>query len=232
MELIDQIESLINYRFKEPKLLQQAFSHTSYMNERGLKHLDSYERLEFLGDAALEWMVSNYLYRKYPNYTEGELTRLRAGLVREHSLAYLARLCHFDDLMLLGKGEEASGGRNRDSLLSDIYEAFIGAYVTDASLEAVIPFVEQQMDTLSEQNDIRIMDYKTILQEKLQQKGSIKITYELIKEEGPPHKRIFTVEVSYNNQTHGSGQGASKKEAEQQAAKHTLDLLQQEEGGQ
>lgn len=222
MAIIDVIAEEIGYRFKDEALLEQAFSHTSYINERRGTHIDSYERLEFLGDAILEYVVSKYLYKEYPQEPEGKLTRIRAALVCETSLAYLARLWHFDDLMYLGKGEEASGGRKRPSILCDIFEAFIGAFVLDAGIERVIPFIEEQIVTLRDQSDIRLLDYKTLLQEELQTHGKVLIQYHLLRESGPSHKKTFEVEVSCDGKNLGQGQGASKKEAEQEAARLAL----------
>lgn len=218
MTIGDVIAKTIGYRFTNEALVEQAFSHTSYINEKHGTHIESYERLEFLGDAILEYVVSRYLYREYPKEPEGKLTRIRAALVCETSLAYLARLWHFDDLMYLGKGEEVSGGRQRPSILCDVFEAFIGAFVLDAGLERVIPFIEEQMVTLRDQSGIRLLDYKTLLQEELQRHGKVLIQYHLLKETGPSHQKTFEVEVTCDGKALGRGQGTSKKEAEQEAA--------------
>ncbi|MEG0078511.1 ribonuclease III [Enterococcus sp.] len=212
--------------FKNVSLLEQAFTHSSYVNEHRNLNLADNERLEFLGDAVLELLVSRYLYRQYPDLPEGKLTKMRASIVREESLAAFAKECRFDAAIKLGKGEENSGGRMRPSLLCDLFEAFLGALYLDQDLETVKAFIQKVIfPKVAAGAFSHEMDYKTRLQEVLQKGGDVHIDYRLVKEEGPAHERIFWTEVYCDNRLIGKGQGKSKKLAEQAAANNALEKL-------
>ncbi|WP_122646186.1 ribonuclease III [Enterococcus mediterraneensis] len=225
-QLTTELKEKFGIVFHDVNLLEQAFTHSSYVNEHRHLHLSDNERLEFLGDAVLELLVSQYLYRELP-LPEGKLTKLRAAIVREESLAQFAQECHFDRSIKLGKGEERSGGRTRPSLLCDLFEAFLGALYLDQGLEAVekflthVVFPKVQAGAFSHE-----MDYKTRLQEVLQKSGDVVIDYRLIFEEGPAHERIFGTEVYCDGKLIGQGQGKSKKLAEQDAAAKALAHLE------
>ncbi|MDQ8758959.1 ribonuclease III [Streptococcus ruminantium] len=210
--------------FSDLTLLETAFTHTSYANEHRLLKISHNERLEFLGDAVLQLMISKYLYQKYPDRPEGEMSKLRSTFVREESLASFARACGFDAFIRLGKGEEKSGGRNRDTILGDAFEAFLGALLLDKGEKAVEKFLYQVMiPRLEKGNFERVIDYKTALQEILQVNGEIAISYQVISESGPAHDKIFEVEVSADQRVIGRGSGRSKKLAEQAAAQNAVE---------
>lgn len=210
--------------FTDLELLKTAFTHTSFANEHRLLKISHNERLEFLGDAVLQLVISKYLYQKYPHFPEGEMSKLRSSFVREESLAGFARRCGFDAYMLLGKGEEKSGGRNRDTILGDAFEAFLGALLLDKGEKAVETFLYQVMIPLLEVGKFeRVTDYKTSLQEILQVNGEIEILYQVVDETGPAHDKTFTVQVKANQKIIGLGTGRSKKLAEQAAAKNALE---------
>lgn len=209
--------------FKDVDLLEQAFTHSSYVNEHRNLHLSDNERLEFLGDAVLELLVSRFLYNEYPDVPEGKLTKLRAAIVREESLSQFAKDCHFDDYIKLGKGEENSGGRQRPSLLCDLFEAFLGALYLDNDLVTVNDFLKKVVYPQVKAGAFsHEMDYKTRLQEVLQKGGDVAIDYRLVGEEGPAHERVFATEVYCDGRLIGKGQGKSKKLAEQAAAANAL----------
>lgn len=220
------IEGLICRKIKNLDLFHQAFRHRSYANEC-TPPLTSYERLEFLGDAVLELLVSDYLYTRYPSKSEGSLTQLRAQLVREPSLAHLARKLEFSRYLRLSRGEEASGGRQRDSLLADCFEAVLGAIYLDQGLEVARNYIERVMlaDHQSLLNWVN-QDYKTQLQERLQTQGPVRISYKLVKETGPDHQRQFQVALQVNGQELSRGQGTSKKRAEMAAAEAALSQME------
>lgn len=210
--------------FSDLNLLETAFTHTSYANEHRLLKISHNERLEFLGDAVLQLMISKYLYQKYPNKPEGEMSKLRSTFVREESLAGFSRSCGFDRFLRLGKGEEKSGGRNRDTILGDAFEAFLGALLLDKGEKTVEEFIHQVMiPRLEEGNFERVTDYKTSLQEILQVNGEIVISYQVVAETGPAHDKTFEVEVSADQRVIGRGRGRSKKLAEQAAAKNAVE---------
>lgn len=210
--------------FSDLTLLETAFTHTSYANEHRLLKISHNERLEFLGDAVLQLMISKYLYQKYPDRPEGEMSKLRSTFVREESLAGFARACGFDAFIRLGKGEEKSGGRNRDTILGDAFEAFLGALLLDKGEKAVEQFLHQVMiPRLERGNFERVTDYKTALQEILQVNGEIAISYQVISESGPAHDKIFEVEVLADQHVIGRGSGRSKKLAEQAAAQNAVE---------
>ncbi|HFI0695628.1 TPA: ribonuclease III [Streptococcus suis] len=210
--------------FSDLNLLEMAFTHTSYANEHRLLKISHNERLEFLGDAVLQLMISKYLYQKYPDRPEGEMSKLRSTFVREESLAGFSRACGFDRFLRLGKGEEKSGGRNRDTILGDAFEAFLGALLLDKGEKTVEEFIHKVMiPRLEKGNFERVTDYKTALQEILQVNGEIAITYRVVAESGPAHDKTFEVEVSADQRVIGRGRGRSKKLAEQAAAKNAVE---------
>ncbi|WP_247927251.1 ribonuclease III [Streptococcus constellatus] len=210
--------------FQDEQLLETAFTHTSYANEHRLLNISHNERLEFLGDAVLQLLISEYLYKKYPKKPEGDLSKLRSTIVREESLAGFSRDCQFDQFIKLGRGEEKSGGRNRDTILGDLFEAFLGALLLDKDVEAVKKFLYQIMIPKVEVGDFeQVIDYKTKLQELLQVNGDVDIVYQVISESGPAHAKEFDVSVSVDGRVVGQGQGRSKKLAEQEAAKNAFE---------
>lgn len=222
-ELADRFDIHIN----DQSLLDEAFTQASYVNEHPHQGLKFYERIEFLGDAVMQLVVSNYIYRRYPQMPQGRLTRLRAAMVNENSFASFARECHFDQYIRLGKGEEKAQARQRDSLLCDIFESFIGALYLDQGLDAVVKFVTQVVfPKLDEGRFDEFFDHKTELQELVQKNGAVDIEYQLLDEEGPDNDLAFRVAVLVNQKKLGEGTGHSKKHAEQNAARHALDNLQ------
>lgn len=225
-QLTKELKEKFDIVFHDVNLLDQAFTHSSYVNEHRNLHLSDNERLEFLGDAVLELLVSQYLYREFPEMPEGKLTKMRAAIVREDSLSIFAKECRFDQYIRLGKGEENSGGRNRPSLLCDLFESFLGALYLDHDLESVHHFLEAVVFPKVKAGAFsHEMDHKTKLQEVLQKSGDVVIAYRLIKEEGPAHERIFWTEVYCDDVLIGTGQGKSKKLAEQDAAANALKHL-------
>jgi len=219
----------IGITFLDEKLLIQAFTHSSYVNEHRKKPHEDNERLEFLGDAVLELTVSQYLFQKYPTMSEGELTKLRAAIVCEPSLVRFANELSFGSLVLLGKGEEMTGGRERPALLADVFEAFIGALYLDQGLETVWGFLKEIVyPKINEGAFSHVMDYKSQLQELIQRDGSGNIEYQILQEKGPAHNREFVSRVTLNNVALGLGSGKSKKEAEQQAAAEALKKLKEQ----
>lgn len=216
----------IGLTFINEKLLIQAFTHSSYVNEHRIRPFQDNERLEFLGDAVLELAVSQYLYKKYEAMSEGEMTKLRAAIVCEPSLATFANELTFGDLVLLGKGEEMTGGRSRPALLADVFESFVGALYLDQGLDAVYHFLDQTIYPKINQGAFsHMMDFKSQLQEFIQRDNLGLIQYNIVQERGPAHSREFVSEVVINNETVGIGVGRSKKEAEQQAAQKALQKL-------
>ncbi|WP_306999989.1 ribonuclease III [Lederbergia panacisoli] len=214
--------------FKNEKLLMQAFTHSSYVNEHRKKPYEDNERLEFLGDAVLELSVSQFLYRKFPMMSEGEMTKLRAAIVCEPALVGFANELNFGEFVLLGKGEEMTGGRSRPALLADAFEAFIGALFLDQGLETVISFLDKVIFPKVDLGAFsHVMDFKSQLQEYVQRDGSGALEYTILQEEGPAHNRIFVSQVSLNNEVLGEGSGRSKKEAEQHAAQMALGKLEE-----
>ena len=214
-QLINELKENYDIVFHDVNLLEQAFTHSSYVNEHRNMNISDNERLEFLGDAVLEIQVSDYL--------EGRLTRLRSAIVREESLSKFAKECHFDHYIMLGKGEENSGGRDRAALLCDLFEAFLGALYLDQGYDVALRFIQTVVFPKIEAGVFtREMDHKTRLQEVLQKSGDVTIDYRLVNEEGPAHERIFTIDVYADDRLIGSGQGKSKKLAEQDAAEKAL----------
>lgn len=220
---VEKLEAQIGYVFRNQELVMQAMTHSSYANERKINQIKDYERIEFLGDAVLELVTSEYLYGKHEEMTEGVLTRTRAAMVCEPSLASCARNMGLDRYIRLGKGEEMTGGRKRDSIISDAMEALIGAIYLDGGFgrarEFIHRFVLEELE-----NKALFYDAKSILQEEVQKEGG-EVRYALIGESGPEHDKTFSVEVYLGEQLLGKGIGHNKKKAEQQAAYEALLLL-------
>lgn len=225
MEQIEKLEKIIGYTFKDKKLITQALSHSSYANEKKLPE-GSNERLEFLGDSVLSIVVSEHLYKNLRHIAEGELTKLRASLVCEKSLHIFAKQISLGEFLLLGKGEENTGGRERPSILADAFEAVIAAIYLDGGIEPaskhILRFIPEDP---VHQAKPAFNDFKTILQEIVQKNPEEKVEYSLVSEEGPDHNKRFVVEVCLNSNVIGRGKGKSKKEAEQFAAKEALELM-------
>lgn len=224
-EIIPELEGSICYKFKNKDLIVNALSHSSYANENKQPQ-GSNERLEFLGDSVLSVVVSEYLYTHLASVAEGDLTKLRASLVCEKSLHGFARKIDLGRYLLLGKGEENTGGRERPSILADAFEAVIAAIYLDGGMDAarahILRFMPQD---LKKGAKAAFGDFKTVLQEIVQKNPEEKVEYVLIGEEGPDHNKRFVVEVMLNSQVIGKGKGRSKKDAEQLAAKEALELM-------
>lgn len=225
---LEPLEKNLNYKFENIKLLKTALTHSSYANENKMKITDNNERLEFLGDAILSLIVSQYLYKKYPYYPEGELTKIRAKVVCESSLAFAARKINLGEYLLLGKGEEATGGRDRDSILGDAIEALVGAIYMDSDFQVVNNLLLENFEAdivYAVAKGALFIDYKTELQENLQKITRARIEYRVVKEEGPDHNKIFYMDVMVDDKIVGTGTGRNKKEAEQMAAKEALLIM-------
>ena len=223
--MINELEKAIGYQFRNITLLQNALSHSSYANERWHDSLKSNERLEFLGDSVLGMLVAEHLYRTFPNRPEGELTRMRADMVCEKSLATVANRLDLGRHLMLGKGEESGGGRNRDSILADAVESVLAACYLDGGMDAALQFVQKFILVNVPVTKLHNTDHKTALQELVQQKKNQVIAYHLVGESGPDHDKEFRVEVSLNGETVGFGIGSSKKRAEQAAAQAAIEKL-------
>ena len=224
--MIKELETAIGYRFHNITLLQNALAHSSYANERWHNSLMSNERLEFLGDSILGMLVADYLYRTFPDRPEGELTRMRADMVCERALAKIAAQIGLGGHLLLGKGEEQGGGRGRDSILADAVESVIAACYLDGGMEAAKGFIDRFVLTRVPVAGLANADYKTALQELVQQKRNQSLVYSLVGESGPDHDKVFQVELTLNGSLIGRGSGGSKKRAEQEAARVALEALQ------
>ncbi|WP_409305389.1 ribonuclease III [Peribacillus sp. SCS-155] len=223
-----EFQKRIGFVFNDETLLKQAFTHSSYVNEHRRKPYEDNERLEFLGDAVLELTISRYLFNKYPMMSEGELTKMRAAIVCEPSLVEFANELSFGELVLLGKGEEMTGGRERPALLADVFEAFIGAMYLDLGIDTVVQFLNAVVfPKINEGAFSHVMDYKSQLQELVQRDGAGQLEYKIQHERGPAHNREFVSQVSLNGEPLGTGTGKSKKEAEQRAAQLALASLKQ-----
>ncbi len=227
MNTFQQLQAELGVSFNDLSMLQQAFTHTSYVNEN--KQAKHNERLEFLGDAVLELAVTQYLYEQFPNRPEGELTKMRASIVCEPSLHILAVHHNFGNYLRLGRGEESTGGRTKPAILADVYEAFMGALYLDQGFTAVVHFLHSSLYKklqLDESN--KLVDAKSQLQEFTQQNNLSKPEYLLVMESGPSHEKQFTIEVRLDSDVMGMGVGKSKKESEQRAAAQALIKLQQQ----
>ena len=223
--MIKDLENAIGYRFRNIQLLQNALTHSSYANERWHNSLLSNERLEFLGDSVLGMLVAEYLYKTFPDRPEGELTRMRADMVCEHTLAEVANKIGLGAHLMLGHGEERLGGRSRESILADATESVIAACFLDGGLDAAQQFVQKYILVEVPVTRLNNMDYKTALQELVQQKKNQVISYALVGQSGPDHDKLFDVAVSLNGTVIGTGSGRSKKRAEQMAAKAAMEKL-------
>ena len=223
--MLKDLETVIGYKFHNIALLQNALTHSSYANERWHNSLLSNERLEFLGDSVLGMLVAEYLYRSFPDRTEGELTRMRADMVCEKTLADVANAIGLGDHLLLGHGEDRLGGRTRDSILADAVESIIAASFLDGGLSAALGIVRRFILVKVPVKKLHNMDYKTLLQELVQQKKNQVLSYELTAETGPDHDKRFDVEVSLNGRVVGTGFGTSKKRAEQDADRAAIDAI-------
>ncbi len=221
IEYLKKFEEKINYKYNDLKLLRHALTHSSYANEKRLNKLDNNERLEFLGDAVLELVTSEYLFKKHKKMPEGELTKLRARLVCEQTLAQCAKEIGVGDYLLLGKGEAATGGRERFSILSDALEAIIGSIYLDGGFTNAKEFISKYI-LADVKNKELFFDSKTILQEIVQSEYKGQLTYELLKEEGPDHNKQFTVVALVHDKELGVGIGKTKKAAEQEAAYQSI----------
>ena len=223
--MIKDLEAAIGYKFKNIALLQNALAHSSYANERWHNSLMSNERLEFLGDSILGMCVAEYLYCTFPDRPEGELTRMRADMVCEQTLANVAGRIGLGEHLLLGKGEEQGGGRTRNSILADAVESVIAASFLDGGMSAAKQFIQKFILVEVPVKKLHNVDYKTGLQELVQQKKNQVLTYTLVGESGPDHDKHFEVEVSLNGKVVGLGSGSSKKRAEQDAARVAIESL-------
>ena len=223
--MIKDLEALLGYKFSNIQLLLGALSHSSYANEHYHDGLKSNERLEFLGDSILGMVVAEYLYRNFPDRPEGELTRMRADMVCETALAAVAAKWGLGKHMLLGKGEEAFGGRERPSILADAVESVIAASYLDGGMDAARGIISRFVLTDVPVTKMHNVDYKTALQERVQQKKNQVLSYRPLGENGPDHHKEFMVEVLLNGKVAGTGSGTSKKRAEQAAAKAAMESL-------
>ena len=223
--MIKDLENAIGYRFKNITLLQNALTHSSYANEYWHDSLKSNELLEFLGDSILGMVVAEHLYRNFPDRPEGELTRMRADMVCEKSLAVIAEKLQLGSHLQLGHGEEQSGGKKRPSILADAVESVIAACFLDGGMVAAEAFIKNFVLCNVPASQLKNKDYKTTLQELVQKKKNQVISYRLTGESGPDHDKEFTVEVSLNGAVVGSGIGSSKKRAEQDAARVAIEKL-------
>ena len=223
--MIKDLEEAIGYRFSNITLLQNALTHSSYANERWHDSLKSNERLEFLGDSILGMVVAEFLYKNFPDRPEGELTRMRADMVCETSLAVIANRLDLGQHLLLGHGEERFGGRSRASILADAVESVIAASFLDGGMDAARGIIERFVLCNVPVGRLQNVDYKTALQELVQQKKNQTLYYRLVGESGPDHDKLFTAQVLLNDQVAGEGTGSSKKRAEQDAARVALENL-------
>ena len=228
MEDYSKFQQIIGYEFRDISLLEQALTHSSYANEQHLKKLSDNERLEFLGDAVLEIVSSEFLYLNYKELDEGKLSRLRASIVCEHNLAFCCREISLGDFVKLSKGEDMTGGRNRKSILSDAFEAVIGAMYLDGGIEPAAKFIHTYVLNDIEHKQL-FYDSKTRLQEVVQGNFREALHYVLVSEEGPDHAKEFSVEARIGDRLLGHGVGSTKKAAEQEAAYEALMKLHKED---
>jgi len=227
---LENLQENLGYRFRDESLLRGALYHSSYANEHRNENIVSNERLEFLGDAVLGFVSAEFLYSRFPNAPEGELTRIRAALVREESLFEVAQSLQLGECLMLGKGEESGGGRQRPSILADCTEAVFAAVYLDGGMDCARDLIHR---VLLSKGDIEVAesrrrDYKTELQELVQRKPHQVLRYELVGQSGPDHAKVFTVAVLLNGEPVGEGSGHSKKEAEQASARAALEKLTKE----
>ncbi len=223
--MLTKLEQGLGYTFQNKALLENALTHSSYANENRERHIPDNERLEFLGDSILGFVVADYLYRNYPDKPEGELTRIRADLVCERNLAEAAATIELGTFLKLGHGEEQSGGRTRDSIVSDAMESVIAASFMDGGFAAAKEIIDRLILSNIPKGRPRNFDYKTALQELVQRKKDQQLHYALVGESGPDHDKHFEVEVQLNGKAVGRGVGSSKKRAEQAAAEAAIEAL-------
>ena len=226
--MLHELEKAIGHSFRDISLLENALAHSSYANERFHNSLRSNERLEFLGDSILGMIVADHLYRNFPDRPEGELTRMRADMVCETTLAAAANRIGLGEHLLLGHGEEQGGGRTRNSILADAVESVIAACFLDGGMEAARKFIEKFILVEVPVKKLHNADYKTALQELVQQKKNQVLSYRLAGQSGPDHDKTFIFKVSLNGEVIGEGKGKSKKEAEQNAAGSALEKIYNE----
>lgn len=221
---MDKLEEKLGYKFQNRALLENALTHSSHANENRGKGLQSNERLEFLGDSVLGMVTADYLFRSHPDLPEGDLTRTRASLVCEGSLVEVAQILGLGDYLMLGKGEDSGGGRERPSILADAVEAVLAAVYLDGGIGSARKMV-QKFILDREEKKMGSRDYKTALQELVQRESGQVLEYRLTDAQGPDHAKVFQVAVDLNGTAIGTGEGRSKKEAEQNAAKAGIDTL-------
>ena len=219
-----RLEENIGYEFKNKELLKTALTHTSYAYEY---NVESNEKLEFLGDSILEFISSIFLFKNYTNLKEGEMTKVRATVVCEKSLYKVARMHNFSDFLYLGKSEKVSGGEDRPAILADSVEAVIAAIYLDGGLEEAQKFIIKNLSSEIEiaSKNVGQKDYKTVLQEKLQEHGEVEIKYTILRETGPDHDKTFEAQVECNHKKLAIGEGKSKKQAEMEAARKALESM-------
>ena len=227
---MQELEKKLNYTFRNIVLLDEALSHSSYANEHRAAHLNSNERLEFLGDSVLGFVTAEFLFTQHPDMPEGDLTRIRAALVCEQSLYEVAKKLGLGRYLKLGRGEEAGGGRNRTSILADATEAVFAAVYLDGGIDAASALIHRVLLDAEREEAVeeRRRDYKTVLQELVQRQAGQELAYRMVGEQGPDHAKVFTAEVRLNGLPVGLGSGRSKKEAEQAAARAALAVLDKE----
>ena len=230
MENLNEIQKNIGLDFQNPELLEIALTHRSYLNEHQGAKLQNNERQEYLGDAVLELIISDYIFRKYPDKAEGELTSIRSAVVRTESLAEESRKLGIGEHLQMSKGEKDSGGKDKDYLLANAYEAVLGAIYLDSGMESCIQFVTRtlvpKIDYIVENN--LFIDPKTQAQEIIQSRYKTTPTYEIVKEEGPDHDKKFTVALLINRKEKAQGQGTSKQKAEESAALAAIEIIEKE----
>ena len=223
--IIAEVEKRIYYEFKNKELIKCALTHSSFVNELKINKWENYQRLEFLGDAVLELVSSEFLYEGNSGMSEGKMSKVRASMVCEPALAFCSKKISLGEMILLGKGEEAGGGRERNSILSDVFEAIIGAIYQDGGLDEARKFIHKHVLDDVEENQL-FVDSKSILQEKIQAEADKILSYKLISESGPEHDKSFEVAVYINDECMATAMGHNKKEAEQQAAYLVLKKMQ------
>lgn len=223
---LSELEKLADYSFKNKDLLVNAMSHSSYINEIRIETREDNQRLEFLGDAVLELVVTDHIYQNHPDYDEGKMTKLRASMVCENALFNCANRFRLGDFILLGKGEKNTGGNKRPSVVSDAFESLIAAIYLDSGFTAAKDFIYKHLiDNFSDYDDMG--EYKTDLQEYIQSIHAGNLSYRLVDESGPDHERVFVYDVMLGNEVLATGTGRNKKKAQQQAAKKALEKLKQ-----
>lgn len=227
-EKLEELQNVIGLKFNNLSNLKSAISHSSYVNELRTGKWEDYERLEFLGDAVLEVVSSDFLYRNHPDMPEGEMSKLRASLVCESSLAFTAKKMDLGKFLLLGKGEDASGGRNRNSLLSDAFEAIIGAVYLEFGFQTAKEYIEDKLLKSISENQL-FVDSKSRIQILVQSIGGMELSYKVVDEKGPDHDKHFVVALYINGEEISRGEGHNKKEAEQIAAYNAVKILESKE---